>query len=71
MGTPLGFLCQQPCLFLGLQQLQQVALRQCQYLWEEVPLMSLRPGSLLEAASDQGLASLLFLLVLSSLALSF
>lgn len=67
----LGFLCQQPCLFLGLQQLQQVALRQCQYLWEEVPLPSLRPGSLLEAASDQGLAALLFLLVWSSLAWSF
>lgn len=65
---PPGFLCQQPCRCLAPQQLQQVALGQCQYLWEEVLLLSWRPGSLLEATPDQGLASLLFLLVWSSLA---
>lgn len=64
----LGFLCQQPCRCLGPQQLQQVALGQYQYLWEEVPLLSLKPGSPHEAAPDRGLASLLSLPVSSSLA---
>lgn len=38
------------------------------HLWEEVPLLSLRPDSPLAAAPDRGLASLPFLLVWSSLA---
>lgn len=63
-----GFLCQQPFQCLGPQQLQQVALGQCQYLWEEVLLLSWRPDSPREAIPDQGLASLPFLLVWSSLA---
>lgn len=40
------------------------------HLWEEVLLLSWRPGSPLEATPDQGLASLPFLLVWSSLAWS-
>lgn len=63
-----GFLCQQPCRSLGPRQLQQAALEQYQYLWEEVPRLSLRPDSPLAAAPDRGLASLPFLLVWSSLA---
>lgn len=67
-GHQPGFLCQQPCQFLAPQQLQQVALEQYQYLWEEVLLLSWRPGSPLEATPDRELASLPFLLVWSSLA---
>lgn len=37
------------------------------HLLEVVPLLSLRPGSPLEVVRDRGLASLLSLLVLSSL----
>lgn len=67
-GHQQGFLCQQLCQYLAPQQLQQVALGQYQYLWEEVLLLSWKPGSPLEATPDRELASLPSLLVWSSLA---